>query len=308
MLRFVIRRLLSAIPMIIAVMTACFFIIRMAPGSPFDRDSVELSAEVKANLRAQYGFDKPLYEQYLIFMKNGLQGEFGESYSYRGQSVSEIIREALPVSATIGFLSLTVSLLIGVTLGAICAVRQNSIIDYFTVGFAALGRSIPPMVLAPILVEFLAVRLGWLPAAGWGNGALNYLIGPVLCLALYDITTIARLSRGSLLEILRSKHLITARAKGLPETSVIIIHALREAMLPVVTYLGPAAAGILVGTVVIEQVFNIPGLGRYWVSAAVNRDYTLLLGILTLNAVLLTIMNTLSDIAVGLLDPRIRMR
>lgn len=307
MLTYICKRLLSAIPLLVVVLSLSFFLVRAAPGSPFDKDA-ELPDEVKASLAAEYGLDKPLFVQYVRYLTSAVQGDFGTSYMYKGRSVSGIIADAFPVSASIGILAMLFALLLGVTLGITSAVHQNTWIDSLTMTSIMAGKSIPPMVLSPLFVGVFALGLKILPVAGWNDGAWRHLIGPVVCLGLYDVAAIARLTRASMLEVLRARHVTTARAKGLSEMRVIGVHAAREALMPLVTYLGPAMSSLLIGTVVVEQVFNIPGLGRYLVSAATNRDYTLTLGIATLACVLVIVFNTLSDIALGLLDPRIRFR
>ena len=306
MLRYFLGRLLGAIPLLLAVLTLSFFLVRLAPGSPFQREA-ELPEEIRASLASGYGFDKPLHQQYFQYLGNALRGDFGASFIYKDKQVSEIIAEALPVSAQIGALAMLFAVVVGVSLGLLAAVRQNTFLDYFTMTGIMAGKSIPPMVLAPLFVGFFAITLKWLPVAGWNDGELLYLIGPVLCLGLYDVAAIARLSRASLLEIIRNRYITTARAKGLPEWRVVLGHATREALCPLVTYLGPALSSILIGTVVVEQVFNIPGLGRYLVQAATNRDYTLVLGITTVACAAVLLFNILSDLALALLDPRIRL-
>lgn len=306
MLVHLTRRLLAAIPLVFAVLTLSFFLIRLAPGSPFDRDA-ELPPSVKENLAAQYGLDLPMHVQYGRFLAKAIQGDFGSSYMYRDTTVAEILAQAFPISATIGLLAMILALVLGTTLGIFSAVRQNSFVDYATMTAVMAGKSVPPMVLAPLVVAVFALSLRWIPVAGWNDGHPLHLIGPVVCLGLYDVAAIARLSRASMLEVLRNNYVTTARAKGLAEWNVVFKHAAREGLLPLITYLGPALSSVLIGTVVVEQIFNIPGLGRYLVSAATNRDYTLVLGIATLACVLIIALNTLSDLALALADPRIRL-
>lgn len=304
---YAFKRLLLALPMLWLVLTVSFFLVRAAPGSPLDRDS-ELPAALKKSLAQQYGLDRPLLEQYVSFVKHAAVGDFGNSYIYRNRSVSAIIQEAFPISARLGILAMLFALSVGLTLGVISAFRQNTWIDHFIMASVVLGKSVPPMVLAPLFVAVFSVSLGLLPVAGWESGTWQYVIGPVLCLGLYDIAAIARLLRGSVLDVMRQKYIVTARAKGLGEFRIIVIHILREALMPLVTYLAPALSSILVGTVIVEQVFNIPGLGRYLISGAINRDYTLVLGIATLASALVIGMNLLADMILGLLDPRIRLQ
>jgi len=306
MFRYTLKRLLSAVPLVFIVLTLSFFLVRLAPGSPFQRDA-ELPAEVKASLQETYGFDKPIAEQYVRYLGAAVRGDFGHSFMYKDKSVASIIAEALPVSAKIGVLAMIFATIAGVAVGLSAAVRQNSFLDHFIMTAIMAGKSIPPMVLAPLFVGLFALTLHWLPVAGWEDGAARNLVGPVICLGLYDVAAIARLSRASLLEVVRNRYITTARAKGLSEWHVIMGHALRETLCPLVTYLGPALSSILIGTVVVEQVFNIPGLGRYLVAAATNRDYTLTLGITTVACLLVIAFNVVSDLALAVLDPRIRL-
>lgn len=307
MFRYFVKRLLASVPLLLAVLTVSFFLVRLSPGSPFQREA-ELPEEVRASMEAAYGFDRPLPEQYVRYLGAALRGDFGTSFMYKDKPVHEIIAEALPVSARVGLLAMGFSIVVGVALGLLSAVKQNSLLDYVTMTGIMAGKSIPPMVLAPLFVGVFALGLGWLPVAGWNDGAALHLVGPVVCLGLYDVAAIARLSRASLLEVIRNRYIQTARAKGLPEWRVVLGHALREALCPLVTYLGPALSSILIGTVVVEQVFNIPGLGRYLVAAATNRDYTLVLGITTVACLFVVAFNILSDLALAWLDPRIRVQ
>jgi oligopeptide transport system permease protein len=307
MLKYIFKRILSSLPLIFVVLSLSFFLVRAAPGSPLDKDA-ELPPEVKESLAKQYGLDQPLHIQYFRFLGNAVRGDFGRSYIYKDREVSEIIRDAFPVSATLGALSMTLALIVGILFGVISALRQNSWVDHFIMTTVLFGKSIPPMVLAPVFIAAFAIALPWVPVAGWEQGGFKDMIGPVLCLGLYDVAAISRLTRGSMLEVIRQKYIVTLRAKGTSEFRITFMHALREAIMPLVTYLGPTLSSLLVGTVVIEQVFNIPGLGRYLVSSALNRDYTLFLGIVTLASALLVTFNMFSDILLGLLDPRIRLK
>lgn len=306
MLRYVSKKLAVALPLLLAILALSFVLVRLAPGSPFDKD-VELPAEVKESLNATYHLDKPLATQFLHYMAGVLRGDFGTSFTYRDLEVSEIIAQSFPVSATLGSLSLLVALLLGLLAGAISALRPDSVVDYTTRIMAAAGKSIPPMVLAPCLVFIFSLSLNMLPIAGWREGTITDMILPIICLSLYDTAAIARLSRGAFLEAFGTQRYAFLKARGISKWRIIGVHGVREVMIPLINYLAPALSGLLVGTVVVEQVFNIPGLGRYLVAAATNRDYTLVLGIVWLSSVLIISFNLLADLCIGLLDPRVRM-
>lgn len=307
LLKYIVKRVLAAIPLVFAVLTLSFFLVKIAPGSPFNRP-MELPQEVRESLARTYGIDKPLWEQYVNYMGNALQGDFGLSYTYRNYTAAEIIVEHFPISARIGLSSVILSIIAGVLLGTLAALKHNSWIDYLTVAGATLGKSIPSMVLAPMVAAFVGLQLQILPVAWDSHRPILSMIAPIICLSVYDITSISRLTRGSMLEVLRAKYLVTARAKGLRERRVLFVHAIREAMLPLISYMGPLVSGLLCGTVVVERVFNVPGLGRYTVDAAINRDYTLVLATVALACVLLITFNLLVDIIIALVDPRIRVR
>jgi oligopeptide transport system permease protein len=304
-LAYTLRRLLGAIPTLLLIITFAFFLMRVAPGGPFDADQA-LPPEIEANLRAKYSLDQPLWQQYFSYLGDVLQGDFGPSFQYRDFTVNELIARGFPVSLTLGGLALGLAVLAGVLAGTVAALRQNSRIDYTVMGFSMTGISIPNFVVAPLLILLFGVYLGWLPAGGWGTPAQAVL--PVICLALPMIAYISRLTRGSMIEVLNSPFIRTARAKGVPEWQVIRRHALRPALLPVISFLGPATAGVLTGSVVIEQIFGFPGMGRYFVQGALNRDYTLVMGVLIVYAVLIILLNLLVDLVYGWLDPRIRYR
>ena len=306
MLRYIFKRILAAIPTLFLLITIAFFLIRVAPGGPFDTEK-DLPPAIQKNLEAKYHLDEPLYRQYFRYIGNILQGDFGPSFQYKDFSVTELIVKGFPVSLTIGGLALLFALIMGVTLGTIAAVRQNSWVDYLLMSTAMTGISIPNFVVAPLLILFFAVYNDWFPAGGWGEGQWNYLILPVLALSLRYIAYIARLMRSSMIEILRSDYIRTARAKGLSLFQIIFKHALKPALMPVVSYLGPAAAGIITGSVVIEKIFGVPGLGRYFVQGALNRDYTLVMGVIIFIGVLIVVFNLIVDILYALLDPKIRL-
>ena len=304
MLSFIIRRFLSAIPTLFIIVTISFFLIRLAPGGPFDLER-PLEAKVMENLNRIYQLDKPLIEQYWLYLSAVLHGDFGPSFILRDFSVAELFARGLPVSMTLGALALSLAVLVGGTLGTVAALRQNSTIDYLVTGMGALGLTIPNFVVAPILQLVFGLALAMLPVAGWANGNPRNLIMPVIVLALPQIAVVARMTRAAMIENLRSNHIRTLRSLGLP-TRTIVAHALRGAALPVVSYLGPAAAALLTGSVVVETIFGLPGIGRYFVEGALNRDYTLVMGTVVVVAVFVLLFNLVVDIVYALIDPRIR--
>ncbi len=304
MIRFLFRRLWVAVPTLFLVITAAFFMMRAAPGNPFDTDR-KLPAQVERNIMAKYGMDRPLGEQYLTYLGNVLQGDLGPSLKYQDKSVLDLIKEGLPTSAVIGLSALTLACLIGVLLGVMAALRQNKLIDNLTMTVAVLGVCIPTFVTAPLLVLVFAAKLGWLPTAGL-NGVRS-LILPVTVLALPQIAIISRLTRAGMIEVLRSNYVRTARARGLPEHRIVFGHALRAAVLPLVSYLGPACAGLLTGSLVIEKIFSLPGLGKSFIIGALQRDYTVVMGVVIVYAGLILLLNLLADIIYALLDPRVKL-
>tara|TARA_B100000809_G_scaffold62915_1_gene59647 strand:+ start:3084 stop:3950 length:867 start_codon:yes stop_codon:yes gene_type:complete len=286
-------------------MALAFFLIRLAPGGPFDSEKV-LLPEIEANLRAAYHLDEPLYQQFARYLGNLLQGDFGPSFQYRDLTVTELIMTGFPISLRLGAGAMVFAVIFGVLAGSVAALWQNSRTDYFVMVISMTGISVPSFVMAPLLVLVFAVYLGWLPAGGLGGGSLRNMVLPVVALALPQIAYIARLTRGSLIEILRSNFIRTAKAQGLPMGKILLVHALKPALLPVVSYLGPATAAIITGSVVIEQIFGIPGLGRFFVQGALNRDYTLVMGIVVFYGVLIVVFNFLVDLAYAWLDPKVR--
>jgi oligopeptide transport system permease protein len=306
MFKYVLKKLGVALPLLLSVLALSFILVRLAPGSPFDKDA-ELPPEVKASLNATYNLDQPIATQFLSYITGVFQGDFGTSFTYRDLAVSEIIAQSFPVSALLGSLSLLVALILGLAAGAISALKPDSAIDYATRVLAAAGKSIPPMVLAPCLVFIFSMTFKLLPIAGWKEGTIADMILPIMCLSLYDTAAIARLSRGAFLEAFGTQRYAFLKARGISKWRVIGVHGVREVMIPLINYLAPALSGLLVGTVVVEQVFNIPGLGRYLVAAATNRDYTLVLGIVWLSSVLIIAFNLLADVILGFLDPRVRI-
>ena len=305
MLRYALRRLLGVIPTLFAIITLSFFVIRIAPGGPFD-DEQTLPPDIKANLEAAYGLDQPLHVQYGRYLAGLVRGDFGPSFKFKDFSVTELIAQGLPISLTLGLSAILVALLIGVPLGSLAALRQNRPTDHSIMAVAVLGIALPSFVVGPLLALTFGLHLRWLPVAGWESGQWRYLVLPVITLALPVIAYIARLTRGSLLEVLRSNFVRTARSKGLSERAILWRHALRPAMLPVVSYLGPATAFVITGSLVVETVFGLPGSGRYLVQGAINRDYTLVMGMIVVYGSVTLLFNLIADLLYGWLDPRVR--
>jgi oligopeptide transport system permease protein len=307
LLAYTIRRLLGSIPTLLILIGFAFFLIRAAPGGPFDSER-SLLPEIEANLRAAYHLDEPLYQQFGRYLWGLLHFDFGPSFQYRDYTVTELILQGFPVSLTLGAAAIVVALVVGVTAGSVAALRQNSRIDHGVMAVSMTGISVPNFVMAPLLVLVFAVHLRWLPAGGLGDGSIRNLVLPVTALALPQIAYLSRLTRGSMIEVLRSNFVRTARAQGLPTWQVIVRHALKPALLPVISFLGPATAHIITGSVVIEQIFSRPGLGRFFVAGALNRDYTLVMGVVVFYGVLIILFNFLVDLAYAWLDPKVRYR
>lgn len=305
MLSYALRRIGGVFPTLFIIITISFFVIRLAPGGPFD-DEQTLPPEIKANLEAAYGLDRPLLEQYGRYLAGLVQGDFGPSFKFKDFTVTELIAQGLPVSLLLGFFAILLAIGVGVPLGTLAALRQNSAVDYGIMGVAVIGIALPSFVIGPLFALIFGLYLRWFPVAGWESGDLTYLVLPVITLALPVIAYIARLTRGSLLEVLRTNFVRTARAKGLTERQVIVRHALRPALLPVVSYLGPATAFVITGSLVVETVFGLPGSGRYLVQGAINRDYTLVMGMIVVYGGLTLLLNLISDLLYGWLDPRVR--
>lgn len=303
MFRFIARRLLETIPVLLIIITATFFMIRFVPGGPFTSEKA-VSPEIKANLEAHYGLDKPLVQQYFDYLGSLLKGDFGPSFKYPNRTVNEIIADKLPVSLELGLTSLAVALVFGIALGVIAAIKRNTWLDYLSSSIAMTGICIPTFVLGPLLVLVFAIHLGWFNASGWYTSYDRVL--PAATLGLVYSAYVARLTRGGMLEILNQDYIRTARAKGASEFRVIMRHALRGGLLPVVSFLGPAIAGILTGSFVIETIFQIPGLGREFVNSAFNRDYTLVLGTVILYASLIIVLNLVVDVVQVWLNPKLK--
>lgn len=304
MFPYALRRIAAVVPTLFAIVTLSFFVIRLAPGGPFDAEQT-LSPQVKTNLQAAYGLDRPLIGQYGLYLKGLASGDLGPSYKFRDFTVSELIGQGLPVSLVLGFAAIGTALLLGIPLGILAATRRNTTVDHGTIGLAVLGLALPSFVVGPLLALTFGLYLQWLPVAGW-EGDLEHLILPVATLALPVIAYIARLTRGSLLEVLRAGYIRTARAKGMSGTRVILRHALKPALLPVVSYLGPATAAVLTGSLVVETVFGLPGAGRFLVDGAINRDYPLVMGMVIVYGAVTLLCNLAADLLYGWLDPRVR--
>ena len=307
MLRYALKRLLGAIPTLLLVIVLAFLMVHAAPGGPFDDQRV-LPPETRAALEAAYNLDAPLYEQLTNYLSGLLRGDMGPSYRYRDHTVSELIGNAFPVSLKLGAMAMLLAICVGVAAGTIAALRRNTLLDRTVMAFAMTGISIPVFVIAPVLVLLFAVKLQWLPAGWSGNEGLARLTLPVIALALPQIAYIARLTRASMIDVLASDFIRTARAQGLGTRAIVRYHALKPAMLPVLSYMGPAIAAVLTGSVVVEEIFGIPGLGQFFVRGALNRDYTLVLGIVIFYATLVVLLNLVVDLLYGVIDPRIRRR
>jgi oligopeptide transport system permease protein len=306
MIRFILRRIcIETIPSLLVIATVTFFLVRLAPGGPFSSEK-SISPEVIAQLNSHYGLDKPIIIQYVNYLTNMVKGDFGPSFKYPGHSVTELIATSFPVSLELGFYALIFALIFGITAGVIAASKPASLRDYLSVSVSMAGICIPTFVLGPLLVLVFALKLQWFNVSGW-NTATDRIL-PSLTLGMVYVAYIARLTRGGLLETLVLDFIRTARAKGLPERIVICKHALRGALLPVFSFLGPAAAGLITGSFVVETIFSIPGLGRFFVSAAFNRDYTMIMGTVVFYAVIIISLNTAVDIGMAYLNPRLRSK
>jgi oligopeptide transport system permease protein len=304
-LAFVLRRLLAAIPTLALVIALSFLLTRLAPGGPFDEEQA-LAPDIRANLEAAYGLDQPIHVQFGRYLRGVLRGDFGPSFKYRDFTVSELIAGGLPVSLALGAAAMLLALAVGIPAGLWAARSRGGAADRLVMALAVAGISIPVFVVAPVLVLVFGLWLGWLPVAGWMPGRPTDLVLPVVSLALPVLAFIARLMRGSLLDVLRAPWIRAARARGLPERSVLLRHALPAALLPVVSYVGPAAAAVLAGSLVVETLFGLPGMGRHLVQGALNRDYTLVMGMVIVYAALMVVLNLAADLAYAWLDPRIR--
>ena len=307
MLRYFLTRLAGAVPTLFVIVTITFFLIRAAPGGPFDQEQT-LPTEILANLQSAYGLDQPIWTQYGRYLGALAHGDFGPSFKYKDFSVTELIGQGFPVTLELGTLAMGLALILGIPIGTFAALRQNSAADYVAMSVAVIGIAIPSFVVLPFLGLLFGIYLHWLPVAGWEPGSIRHLLLPVAALALPPLSVIVRLARASMLEVLRSHYIRTAVAKGLPLHTVILRHALRPALMPVASYLPPAVASIMTGSLVVESIAGLPGIGRYMVQGALNRDYTLVLGMVIIYSTLLILMGLLVDLLYAWLDPRVRLR
>ncbi len=305
MLDFLLRRVRVAVPTLFVIVTLSFFLVRLAPGGPFDREQA-LPPEIVANLRGAYGFDRPLWEQYAHYLRSLAHGDFGPSFRYKDFTVTELIAQGLPVTFELGALALAVALVAGVAVGVLAALRPGSWTDRGVMMLAALGIAVPTFVVLPFLALCFGIHWRLLPVAGWEPGSLRHLVLPVTALSLTPLAYVARLTRGGMREVMGSPFVRTAFAKGLPLRTVVLRHALRPALLPVAGYLAPAVASIMTGSLVVESIAGLPGMGRYLVQGALNRDYTLVLGMVLVYSTLLIVMGLVVDLLYLWLDPRIR--
>ncbi len=302
---YTLRRALATLPTLLVVITVCYLMLHATPGGPFDGER-KVSAAVLANLQAKYHLDLPLWQQYLLYLKSLLQGDLGASFRYADWSVNDLVANAMPVSLAIGGGSMLISLVIGVGLGIVAALRQNSVVDHGVMLIGNIGSAFPSFVIGPVLILVFAIWLKLLPAGGWDNFQLRFMVLPVALLTFINVATIGRVMRGSLIEVMHSNFIRTARAKGLPTRVVVLRHALKPALLPVVSVIGPLAISSITAALVTETVFSLPGLGKLIVNGAGNRDYTLVLGLVVMITVLAVLLNLLVDLAYAWLDPKIR--
>ncbi|MCW2478950.1 oligopeptide ABC transporter permease OppB [Candidatus Symbiopectobacterium sp. NZEC135] len=305
MLKFILRRCLEAIPTLFILITISFFMMRLAPGSPFTGER-NLPPEVMANIEAKYHLNDPILKQYGSYLFQLAQGDFGPSFKYKDYSVNDLVASAFPVSAKLGAVAFLFAVILGVTAGTVAALYQNSRWDYTIMGFAMTGVVIPSFVVAPLLVLVFSITLRWLPAGGWNGGAGKYVLLPMVALSLSYIASIARITRGAMIEVLHANFIRTARAKGLPMRHIILRHALKPALLPVLSYMGPAFVGIITGSMVIETIFGLPGIGQLFVNGALNRDYSLVLSLTILVGGLTILFNAIIDVLYAVIDPKIR--
>lgn len=305
MIKLIFRRILEAIPTLFVLITVSFFMMRLAPGSPFTGER-NLPPAVMANIEAKYHLNDPIWLQYWHYLKQLAQGDFGPSFKYKDFTVNELLAQALPVSVEVGVYAFIVAVFFGIILGILAALKQNSWLDYTLMSLAMTGVVIPSFVKAPLMVLIFAIILKWLPAGGWNDGAFMNLVLPVTALALAYVASISRIMRGSMIEVMNSPFIRTARAKGLSTRYIVLKHALRPALLPVISYLGPAFVGIITGSIVIETIFGLPGIGQLFVNGALNRDYGMVLSLTILVGVLTIVFNAIVDILYAVIDPKIR--
>jgi oligopeptide transport system permease protein len=306
MLRYILHRVLQSIPTLLLIVTIAFVLLHAAPGGPFAADKAMLP-EIRRSIEARYHLDEPLWRQYLRYLDDLAHGDLGPSFQYRNTSVNQIIAGGFPVDLTIGLSAIAVALLVGIPMGLNAAWRRHTLWDRIPMALAVAGISVPVFVIAPLLVLIFAVQLHWLPAGDWVRGSPSHLVLPVLALAFPYIAYVARIVRGSALEVLNTGYIRTARAKGLPAHRILVHHALRPSLVAVVSFLGPTTAGVITISIVVETVFGLPGIGRFFVTGALNRDYTLVLGITILYGTLIILFNLLADLCYAWIDPRVRL-
>lgn len=305
MLKLIFRRILEAIPTLFILITVSFFMMRLAPGSPFSSEK-NYPPEVIANIEAKYHLNEPLLVQYGIYLKDLAHGDFGPSFKYKDYTVNQLVADSFPVSLKLGFSAFLLALFFGISAGVIAALKQNKWLDYLIMTFAMTGVVVPSFVVAPLLVLIFSIILKWLPSGGWNNGQFIYMLMPMVALSLSYIASIARIMRSSMIEVLHSNFIRTAKAKGLPMRRIVLKHALRPALLPVISYMGPAFVGIITGSMVIESIFVLPGIGQLFVNGALNRDYSLVLSLTILVGALTIVFNAIVDILYAVIDPKIR--
>ncbi|MBB4481599.1 MULTISPECIES: ABC transporter permease subunit [Rhizobium] len=307
MIKYALRRLLSTIPVLWIAVTACFFVLRLAPGGPFDGER-PLPPVILKNLAVHYNLDKPLIQQYLIYVGDLLRGDLGPSFASEDFTVAQQIMIGLPYTFTIGTAAFLIAIIVGVAVGCLGALYQNKAPDYILGALILVGVVLPNFLIAPILQLIFGIHLAWFPVGGWGDGSIKFLILPIVVLALPHAGRISRITRGSMIEVMNQNFIRTAKAKGIGPRLTVMRHALKPAMMPVVSYLGPAASYLLTGSLVVESIFGLPGIGRYFVNAALNRDYGMVLGTVIFYMVLIVFLNLLVDIAYAWLDPKVRNR
>lgn len=305
MLKFILCRCLKAIPLLFILITISFFVMRLAPGGPFTSER-NLSPEVMKNIKNKYHLDDPIYKQYANYLLQLSRGDLGPSFKYKDHTVNDLVAASFPVSAKLGFAAFFFALITGISAGIVAALNKNTLWDYLIMFFAMVGMVVPNFVLAPLLVLIFSITLRWLPGGGWNDGAVEFIILPVLALSLAYIASIACITRASMIEILHSNFIRTARAKGLPLHIIIFRHALKPALLPVLSYIGPAFVGIITGSMVIETIFGLPGIGQLFVNGALNRDYSLVMSLTILMGSLIVLLNAIVDVLYAVIDPKIR--
>ncbi|MDR5857498.1 ABC transporter permease subunit [Caballeronia sp. LZ062] len=302
---YALRRVLLTLPTLLIVVTVCYLLLHATPGGPFDGER-KVSAEVLANLQAKYHLGEPLWKQYVLYLDGLLHGDLGASFRYADWSVNQLVLRALPVSLTIGGVSMALAIVIGVLLGAGAALRRNSLADYALMLVSNAGNAFPSFVIGPVLILVFAIGLRWLPAGGWNGSDVRYMVLPVALLVMINVATVGRVTRASLIEVMNTPYIRTARAKGLPMRTIVLRHALKPTLIPVVSVIGPLAIASITAAVVTESVFSLPGIGKLIVNGAANRDYTLVLGLVVLVTFVAVLLNLLVDLAYAWLDPKIR--